>query len=156
HAHRALLLRRRRTEPLMELRRYLSILRRHGLLVLAIVAAAVGAGYLVAPKGHTYTATSTLYVGERSIDIAPTSGQISGNRVAGFDRLIGTFSSMASTNTVAADAIAAAHVDRSPAQVAGETTAKQPTNTNLIQISVTDRNAAASAALADGAAHALI
>ncbi|HEX4490324.1 MAG TPA: hypothetical protein VH914_03875 [Acidimicrobiia bacterium] len=140
----------------MELRRYLSILRRHVVLVLAIVLAAVAAGYLVAPKGHTYTATSTLYVGERSIDIAPTSGQISGNRVAGFDRLIGTFSAMVSTDKVAAAAITAAHVDRGPGQVASETTAKQPTGTNLIRISVTDRSAAASQALADGAASALI
>ena len=140
----------------MELRRYLTILRRHGLLVLAIVVAAVGAGYLVAPKHHTYTATSTLYVGERSIDISPAANEISGNRVAGFDRLIGTISAMATTNKVAAAAIASTHVDRSPAGVAAETKAKQPSGTNLIQVSVTDRSAAASEALADGTANALV
>jgi capsular polysaccharide biosynthesis protein len=140
----------------MELRRYLSILRRHAALVLAIVVAAVAAGYLVAPKGHTYTATSTLYVGERAIDVSPTAGELSGNRVAGFDRLIGTFSAMVSTNKIAAAAIANAQVDRSPGAVAASTTAKQPSGTNLIAVSVTDRSAAVSRKLADGAASALI
>ena len=140
----------------MELRRYLSILRRHGLLVLAIVIATVGAGYLVTPKHHTYTATSTLYLGGRSIDLAPTSGDVSGDRVAGFDRLIGTFAAMATTNKVAADAIAAARVDRSPAQVVAETKAKQVAGTNLIELTVTDGSAAASEALANGAAGALV
>jgi capsular polysaccharide biosynthesis protein len=140
----------------MELRRYLSILRRHGLLVLAIVVAAVGAGYLVAPKAHSYTASATLYVGANTIDIAPTSGDVSGDRVAGMDRLIGTFAAMATTNKVAAEAIATAQVDRSPAQVASETSAKQLTGTNLVEIDVTDRSAAASEALANGAASALV
>jgi capsular polysaccharide biosynthesis protein len=139
----------------MELRRYLLILRRHALLVLAIVIAAVGAGYLVAPKTHTYTAASTVYVSP-SIDMSPGSGDVSGNRVTGLDRLIGTFAAMATSNKVAAGAVATAHVNRSPAQVAHENTAKQVANTNLIRIAVTDRSAAASSALANGAAGALL
>jgi capsular polysaccharide biosynthesis protein len=139
----------------MELRRYLSILRRHALLVLAIVIAAVGAGYLVAPKTHTYTATSTVYVSP-SIDMSPASGDVSGNRVAGLDRLIGTFAAMATSNKVAADVIATTHADRSPARVANETTARQVPDTNLIKIAVTDRSAAMSSSLANGAADALL
>ena len=51
----------------MELRRYLSILRRRLLLILAIVVAALAAGWLITPRTHQYTASSTLYVGSAAI-----------------------------------------------------------------------------------------
>src|SRR5262249_38319447 len=66
------------------------------------------------------------------------------------------FAAMAKTDKVASAAVAAAHVARSPGQVVAETTAKQLTNTNLIELAVTDRSAAVSQALANGAAGALV
>jgi capsular polysaccharide biosynthesis protein len=140
----------------MEMRRYLSIVRGRWVLVLTIVIAALAAGLFVTPRGHTYTAESTLYVGSRSIDTDPTSGQVSGDRVAGLDRLISTFTAMVGTRPVAQDAITKAKVARSPDGVIAESSAQQIAATDLIQISVTDSDPAVSKALADGEAAALV
>src|SRR3954471_7264361 len=98
--------------PLL-IRHYLAMLRRYALLIAAIVVAAVIAGWFVGPTDHTYTATSTLYVGSRSINISPASGEVSGDRVAGLDRLITTFAAMARTQPVAQATLATTGVDRS-------------------------------------------
>src|ERR671920_32198 len=109
----------------MEIRKYLRIVRRHVLLVAAIVVAAVAAGFLVSPRDSTYTSTSTLYVGSRSVDIEPASGEVSGDYVAGLDRLLATFATMATTRPVAAEAAELAGVPRSADDVTGRTTAAQ-------------------------------
>jgi capsular polysaccharide biosynthesis protein len=140
----------------MEVRRYLLIVRRRLALVLAIVIAALIAGWLITPRDTTYTATATLYVGGRSIDIAPSSGEVSADRVTGFDRFITTFSVLAQTQPVAAAAVEEAGVPRSPAQVAASTKAEQVTNTNLIKLSVTDSDPAVAQALANAVAGALV
>src|SRR4051812_50157968 len=88
----------------MEIRRYLSILRRRWPLVVVIVAAALGAGWGITSRTNTYTATSTLYLGSRSVDIDPPSGQVLGDPVAGLDRLIATFTVLVRTGPVAAAA----------------------------------------------------
>jgi capsular polysaccharide biosynthesis protein len=131
----------------MELRRYLSIVRRRALLIFVIVAAAVVAGWFVTPRDKTYTATSTLYVGSRSISVDPRSGQVSGDRVAGLDRLIKTFNAMIRTTPVAAAAIESAGVNRQPGAVAAATESDQVPNTNLVQVSVTDSDPATARAL---------
>jgi capsular polysaccharide biosynthesis protein len=138
----------------MELRRYLSIVRRRLLLVIAIVAAALAAGYLITPRDDTYTATTTLYVGSRSIDIDPRA--VSGDRVAGFDRLIATFTAMIRSEPVARAAARAADVDRSASDVRARTQAEQVQNTNLIAVSVTDRDPATARALANEVADAFV
>jgi capsular polysaccharide biosynthesis protein len=124
----------------MEIRRYLSILRRRLILVIAIVAAALVAGWLITPRGDTYTATSTLYIGSRSIDVDPGSRDLSGDRVDGLDRLITTFTELVRTGPIAEAAIEEADVARSPGQVVNRTRAKQVTETNLIRVSFTDRD----------------
>jgi capsular polysaccharide biosynthesis protein len=140
----------------MEIRRYLLIVRRRLPLVVAIVIAALLAGWLVTPKTKTYTATSTLYVGSRSVDINPLSGQVSGDRVTGLDRLIATFAAMATTRPIAADAVEASGIDRTPEQVIGSTTAQQVVNTDLIDISVTDSDPGHSETLANAVATSLV
>jgi capsular polysaccharide biosynthesis protein len=140
----------------MEIRRYLSILRRRLPLALAVIIVALGAGWLVSPRHHTYTATSTLYVGSRSIDIDPTSGEVSGDRVAGLDRLITTFTALVPTGPIAAAAVDAAKVPRSASQVSAGTQAKQIPNTDLISVSYTDRNRAISQAVTNAVATALV
>ncbi len=140
----------------MELRRYLSIARRRALLIIAIVVAAVLAGWFVTPRTKTYTATSTLYVGSRSISVDPRSGQISGDRVAGLDRLIKTFTAMMRTSPVASAAIRDAGVNRQAGAVVGATTAEQAPNTNLISVSVTDDDPAAARALANAVSAAFV
>src|SRR4051812_1607872 len=101
----------------MEIRRYVSIVRRRWLLVIVIVVAALGAGWLISSRANTYTATSTLYVGSRSIDIDPRSGQVSGDRVAGLDRLIATFTELARTRPIATAAGRTARVPLVPGEI---------------------------------------
>jgi capsular polysaccharide biosynthesis protein len=141
----------------MELRRYLSIVRRRLLLILAIIAAALVAGWFATPTTiTTYTATSRLYVGSRSISVDPRSGQVSGDRVTGLDRLIRTFSEMMRSTQIASRAIDSTNLHRSPAIVAGSTSAKQVPRTNLIDVSVTDRDAGAARTLANAVSVAFI
>jgi capsular polysaccharide biosynthesis protein len=128
----------------MEIRRYLSIIRRRLVLVVLIIAAALAAGWMITPRTETYTATSTLYVGSRSISLDPTSDQISGDRVAGLDRLIGTFIELVESRPVAERAarLAQAAVDGAPvpSEIVSGTLAEQVPNTNLIEVSFTDED----------------
>jgi capsular polysaccharide biosynthesis protein len=140
----------------MEIRRYLWIVRRHALLVIVVVVAALIAGWFVTPRNSSYTSTSTLYVGSRSIDIDPVAGELSGDRVSGLDRLITTFAAMATTRPIATEAAKISGVPHSPDQIVGQTTALQVAGTNLIDVSVTDGDPATSRALADGVATALV
>jgi capsular polysaccharide biosynthesis protein len=140
----------------MEIRRYISIIRRRLILVIAIVAAALAAGYFITPRSHTYTATSTLYVGSRSIDIAPQSGQVSADRAAGLDRLVQTFTALVPTRPVADAALKATGVNLTPDQVIGSTKAEQVTNANLIRVSFTDSDRNVSAVMANGIASAFV
>jgi capsular polysaccharide biosynthesis protein len=140
----------------MEIRKYLRIVRRHVLLVAAIVVAAMAAGWFVSPRNSSYTSTSTLYVGSRSVDIEPASGEISGDYVAGLDRLLATFATMATTRPVAAEAAERAGISRSADDVAAQTVAAQLPETNLIEVAVTDGDPATSQALAAGVATAMV
>jgi capsular polysaccharide biosynthesis protein len=140
----------------MEIRRYVSIIRRRLILVVAILAAALAAGFLITPRVRTYTSTSTLYVGSRSIDINPQSGQVSADRAAGLDRLIKTFTALVPTRPVAEAALKATGAKRSPDQVIANTSAKQVTDTELIEVSFTDSDPGVSTMLANGVGSALV
>jgi capsular polysaccharide biosynthesis protein len=140
----------------MEARRYLSIVRRRLVLIIAIVVAAMAAGWLITPSHESYTATSTLYVGSRSIDISPDSREVSGDRVHGFDRLITTFTKMLGSRSVARGALDAADVERTTDEVVASTEAAQVENANLIEVSVTDSDPATARALANGVANAFV
>jgi protein tyrosine kinase modulator len=141
----------------MELRRYLSIVRRRLLLILAIIAAALVAGWYATPETiPTYTATSRLYVGSRSISIDPQSGQLSGDRVTGLDRLMHTFSAMIPSTQIASRAIDSTNLHRLPAMVAASTAAKQVPRTNMMDVSVTDRDAGAARTLTNAVSVAFI
>jgi capsular polysaccharide biosynthesis protein len=140
----------------MELRRYLRIVRRRLLLIVAIVVAALAAGYFITPRAHTYTGTATLYVGSRSINVDPRSGDVSGQRVQGFDRLITTFTQMIRSRSVATAAVARTGVNQSPGAVSGATQAEQIVNTNLIRVSVTQDDAAAARGLTNGVSDAFV
>ncbi|MBV8950611.1 MAG: hypothetical protein JOZ99_07035, partial [Actinobacteria bacterium] len=140
----------------MEIRRYVSIIRRRSILLIAIVGAALVAGYLITPRVHTYSATSTLYVGSRSVDLAPQSGQVSADRAAGLDRLIQTFTALVPTRPIALAAVKAAGVNRSAESVMGGTSAQQVTNTDLIQVKYTDADPSVSVKLANAVGAALV
>jgi capsular polysaccharide biosynthesis protein len=139
----------------MELRRYLSILRHRLPLIAVTVAIALVAGYLITPRVNRYTATATIYVGDRSPNIGPTSN-INVNQQFGLDRLIATWTITIRSSQVAQNALAATHVPRSVGAVSAETSAAQIPNTNLLNVSVTDTDPAIAQALANGVANGFI
>jgi len=140
----------------MEVRRYLAMVRRRLLLAAVIVAAAVAAGWLITPQATSYTATATLYVGTQSIDTAPGSVDLSGDRVQGFDRLIATFTEMLRSRESAQGALDATGVDRTNDEVRGSTGAAQVPNTNLLKVSVTDADPAVAQELANALANTFV
>ena len=136
----------------MEVRRYLSIVRRRALLILVIIAASLVAGYLVTPKQKTYTATATMYVGLPQIDPDPRAGQVNAGYQQGISSLITTFLTMIKTNTISRASIQDTGVERTTNEVRNSITAVQPIGTNLISLSVSDRDPATARALANGVA----
>jgi polysaccharide biosynthesis transport protein len=140
----------------MEIRRYLSIIRRRLLLIIVIVFAGLLGGFLITARVDTYTAKSTLYVGSRVISIEPTSGQVSSDRYAGLDRLIATFNNLIKTDPVIEDGIDRADVDRTLDEVLAATVPLQVPATNLLEISVTDRDPGVAEQLANGIAAAFV
>lgn len=140
----------------MEVRRYLSIVRRRFILVILIVAAGLTAGWLITPREKEYTATSTLYVGGREIDVDPASGELSQNRALGIDRLITTFTALVKTRPVATEAIEEADVQRTPSRVIASTGAQQVVGTDLFAISVTDRDPIVAQVLANSIAESFV
>ena len=71
----------------MELVRYLVVLRSRWRALIATVLVAVAAAWFLTPRHHVYKATSTLYIGSRSIDFKSTSDAAFG-QVAALDRFI--------------------------------------------------------------------
>jgi capsular polysaccharide biosynthesis protein len=136
----------------MELRRYLSMIRRRLLLIIVVIAAALVAGWMITPRTDTYTSSTTLYVASAAIDRA----QVSGDSVVGFDRVIQTFTAMLPSQKVVRDGIDQAGVDRSAASVSAKTQAAQVENTNLIQLSVSDNDPKVARALAEGLSDAFV
>jgi succinoglycan biosynthesis transport protein ExoP len=128
----------------MELRRYLLLLRRRLILiVLCVVAGAVG-GYVVSTHSPTYQAQTSLLVSSRQADSE------SSDQIIQLDTIIATYAALVKSTPVAQGAIKAAQAPRSAAQVVGEIKSVVVPNTNLIDVTVTDPNAAVAQALADG------
>lgn len=140
----------------MEIRRYLSIIRRRLLLIIVIVTAGLVGGFLITARADTYTAKTTLYVGSRSISIEPTSGQVSSDRYAGLDRLIATMNRLIVTDPVIDDGIDRAEVDRTRTEVLAATFPAQVPATNLLEISVTDTDPGVAEQLANGISAAFV
>ncbi|MGH9186391.1 MAG: YveK family protein [Acidimicrobiales bacterium] len=136
----------------MEFYRYLTIIRRRWLLVIITVAAAVFAGWAITPRDSQYTATSTIYVGNRIIDFQGAG--LSVDRALALDRLLGTFSLMIDAKPVATEAINRTGVDRNPEEVVDATTVAPPFGTQLLNIRVTDRDPRVARDLANGLADA--
>lgn len=133
----------------MELRRYLSVARHRLPLIVVIVLASLAGAYLITPRAPTYSASSTLYVGSQNLDLGQGyNAQAAGAGVPGFDRYIQTFSTMITDSTTAQQAANQAGVPRSASTIQAETKAAQVENTNLLKITVTDRDPAVAKKLA--------
>ena len=81
----------------MELRRYLNVLRRRWLLLLVSTICGILAAYLTLPSGNTYTAETTIYVGNRQFGSA---GALSADQSQGVERVARTFAVMIASEPI--------------------------------------------------------
>ncbi|MDR2931438.1 MAG: polysaccharide biosynthesis tyrosine autokinase [Propionibacteriaceae bacterium] len=137
----------------MEFRDYLGILRKYwiSVLVITVLGAAAGAGYfLLAPS--VYTAQVTVFL-SASGDSTP-NGLIQGSNYATAQAR--SFAQMVTLPIVMDPVIKDVGSSLSSDQMAAKVTTSIPTNTSLINISVTDGDAGQSAKIAQATAEALV
>jgi capsular polysaccharide biosynthesis protein len=137
----------------MELRRYLTVLRRRWLLLLVSVACGLLAGYLTVPSGSIYTAETTIYVGNRQFG---ETGSLSADQSQGVERVARTFAVMIASEPIARDAVQRTGIDASSAQVASRTVAGVIPGTSLIRITYHDADPARARAIANAISDALV
>jgi capsular polysaccharide biosynthesis protein len=140
----------------MELRRYLSILRKRLWLIVAAVVVAAGVTALTVDSVSTYTATATIYVGA---DVflpgnADSNRTFSNDVQTGLTQLIRTFAVMIDSTPIADDAVAATGVSRSAASVVRAAEAAAIPGTNLLVVTVTDTDPLVAQELTNGMAEA--
>ena len=140
--------------PDLELRRYLALLRRRWLLILLTVVVALAVGWSITPRGETYTARSTLYIGSRTLE--SDQNDLSGDRALALDRLVVTFSVMIDSEPIAARAIDLTGEEVSAENLVGKTTTEPEPATQLLYIDVVDADPARAQALANGLADAFV
>ena len=137
----------------MELRQYLSILRRRAVLILVLVLSGALIAWLATPKTHKYTAHATVYVGPTTFDVGPDStARVDPTLLV--SRLIKTYAIMLDSEAVATDAVQATGVQRTPSEVTDEATVSSPQDSALLNLSVTDRDPEVARNLANGMADA--
>lgn len=137
----------------MELRRYLTVLRRRWLLILVTTACGILAGYASLPSGSVYSAETTIYVGNRQFGNA---GALSADQSAGVERVARTFAVMIASEPIARDAVRETGIDASAKQVAARTVAGVIPGTSLIRITYRDADPAQAMALANAISDALV
>jgi capsular polysaccharide biosynthesis protein len=132
------------------IRRLVTALSRHLLLIVVTVAVAAAVGYHKnPPASHDWVATSRLLVG-----LDP--GQYTGNEELTITRHDSFLMSQAvSTLPVATAAVTDAGVDRSPAEVAGATVGLAYLDTVILDVKVRDRDPLVAVRLADAMPQAL-
>jgi capsular polysaccharide biosynthesis protein len=114
------------------------------------------AGFAITPRESKYTAEAKLYVGSRSIDIDPTSLDISNDRFAGLSFLASSYSTMLSTRTAAEAALAESGVARTVDEAEDAITALAQPGSLLITVQVVDREPAVARARAHGLADSFV
>jgi capsular polysaccharide biosynthesis protein len=141
-------------EP-VELRYYLAVFRRRLLLILAIVIVATAVAGLATPRTHKYNATALIYVGADKFSVSPTAAY-SYDPTQLVDRLMKTYAVMLDSEPIAADAISATSVAHTPKQVVRETQVTPGTDTQLLTVTVTDRDPRVAQQLSNGLADAFM
>ncbi len=133
----------------MELRRLIIVVRRRLLLLVAVVAAGVAAAYLGTSRTAAYQATSTIYVGQPSTTLNPTVETAQA-------LLANAFAVIVPAPSVIGPAIANAHVTRSVDEITKSTTATVAPGTNLVRVTVQDRDPVVAKDLADEVARVFV
>jgi polysaccharide biosynthesis transport protein len=140
----------------MELRRYLSIFRRHLVLMIVVIVVALATAYVTSPHTHVYEAQSVLLIGQASIRPDPATNQDQSDPIVAAELAAVTYAKMLTSQTTAALAVQHTGVARSPRQVAEHTTAAQITNTLLVDVTVRDHDPQIAATLATGVSNAFL
>ncbi|HEX4864698.1 MAG TPA: Wzz/FepE/Etk N-terminal domain-containing protein [Acidimicrobiales bacterium] len=137
----------------MELHRLWKLIWHRRLLVLAMVVAALAAGYAVTPRTSQYEAQASVFVGVAN---NTPYGVFSADLQLGQQELANSFATMVPTVSVAQQAIASTGIPRSPGQVAGEIKATVIAGTSLIAITGTDVDPVIAQRMTNGVAQAFV
>jgi capsular polysaccharide biosynthesis protein len=137
----------------MELHRLWKLVWHRRLLAIAMVVAALAAGYAVTPRTAKYQAQATVFVGVAN---NTPYGVFSADLQLGQAELANSFAIMVPTISVAQQAVASTGIPRSPGQVAGETKATVVTGTSLIAITGTDVDPVIAQRMTNGVAQAFV
>jgi len=136
----------------MELRRYLKVIYDRIWWVVLCVALGFGAAFITTPNDLTYEAKTTIYVGSQFFD----QGDLSQDRTVAIQTFATTFANMIPSEPIARAAVERTGVDRSPNGVADHTFAGVVPGTTLIEVAVTDPDAAVAQTLANGITDAFV
>jgi capsular polysaccharide biosynthesis protein len=139
----------------MELRRYLSVLRRRIVLIVLCTVVAAAAGWFRTPTEPTYAVQAVIYVGARQLTVS-NGGQLSSDPLVAAERITATFAEMLDSRPIAEEAIAMLGLDRSPEQVVGQTSTSTTEGTQLLRIRVTDADPDVARDLANAMADAFV
>src|SRR3954451_7374662 len=123
--------------------------------MVALVLVAVAAGWLATPKTARYTAKSTIYVGSSRFSIAPNQ-QFSYDPTQLVAGLLKTYAQMLDSKPIAADAIGLARVPRTPDDVVKATNVTPVTDTQLLDVTVTDSDRQTAQRLSNAVSDAFI
>ena len=136
----------------------LKILRRRWIpaLITFVVIVAAAIGYL-ATATRVYTATSQVFASYTSNSDDTENSQLNQmNTVSTYlSKQIASYSSLAESDAVLQPVIDQLHLSKTTQQLAGEITATNPTNTLILNISVTDTDPQLAAQIADATAQSL-
>lgn len=139
----------------MELHRYLGILRRRLVYVLAAVLLCGAAAWAATPKQAQYSAESVIYVGARQYTVTP-GAQYSIDPSLLAKSLLATYSKMLDSTPIASDALQLARVPLSADEVVAHTTITNDKDTQLLRVHVTDNVPEQARRLADSIAKAFV
>jgi succinoglycan biosynthesis transport protein ExoP len=113
-------------------------------------------GWAITPREATYSASTSLYVGSRSIDLAPGSGEIGADRAAGLSFLASSFANIIDTRTVAATAIEAGGLPLTIDEAEAAITATATPGSLLVVVDVVHTDPDVAARLADAVADTFV
>jgi capsular polysaccharide biosynthesis protein len=140
----------------LELRSYLTILRRRATLILLCVAVAAVAGYLNTSSTTLYTSQATVYVGVSRLADNSTDAQRTTDALLSIERSILTFAIMIDSRTTAASALQRTGLARSAQSVLDATVAYPIPDTQLIVVKAADPDPAVARDLANAVAESFV
>ena len=140
----------------MELRRYLSILRRRAILIVLTGIVASVFAYAAADRTSAYTAKSTLYVGASQFNFNSPNAQLGGDQTAGLTRIIATFATMIDSEPIAQDALEITGLPRSARSVVNAITSRVVPGTSLLTVTAVDPDPRVAQELSAGIAEAFV